>query len=63
MTDAYSRRFLAVYLTFDPPSYRSVMMVLRICVQRFGRLPQILVVDGGREFNSVYFDTRLSRYH
>ncbi len=63
MTDAYSRRLLAVYLTFDPPSYRSVMMVLRICVQRFGRLPQILVVDGGREFNSVYFDTLLARYH
>ena len=35
MMDAYSRRLLAVYLTFDPPSYRSVMMVLRICVQRF----------------------------
>ena len=37
MMDAYSRRLLAVYLTFDPPSYRSVMMVLRICVQRFER--------------------------
>ena len=33
--DAYSRRLLAVYLTFDPPSYRSVMMVPRICVLRF----------------------------
>jgi putative transposase len=63
MTDAYSRRLLAVYLTFDAPSYRSVMMVVRICVQRFGRFPQILVVDGGREFNNVYFDTLLARYH
>jgi len=63
MTDAYSRRLLAVYLTFDPPSYRSVMMILRICVQRLGRLPQMLVVDGGREFNNVYFDTLLARYH
>src|SRR6266516_7807415 len=26
MTDAYSRRVLACYLTYDPPSYRSVMM-------------------------------------
>jgi putative transposase len=62
MMDAYSRRLLAVYLTFDPPSYRSVMLVLRICVQRFERLPQCIVVDGGREFHSVYFDSLLARY-
>jgi len=62
MVDAYSRRLLAVYVTFDPPSYRSVMMALRICVQRFERLPQSLVVDGGKEFQSVYFDTLLARY-
>ena len=30
MVDAYSRRLLAVYLTFDPPSYRSVMMAHEI---------------------------------
>jgi putative transposase len=62
LTDAYSRRTLAFYLTFDPPSYRSCMMVLRECVRRFGRLPQILVVDGGREFQSTYFETLLARY-
>jgi len=62
MMDAYSRRVLAVYLTFDPPSYRSVMMVLRICVQRYERLPQFLIVDGGREFNSVYFESLLAHY-
>jgi transposase InsO family protein len=57
LVDAYSRRILAAYLTFDPPSYRSCMMVLRICVQRFGRLPQIIVVDNGSEFNSSDFET------
>lgn len=62
MMDAYSRRVLAVYLTFDPPYYRSVMMVLRICVQRYERLPQFLVVDGGREFNSTYFESLLAQY-
>jgi transposase InsO family protein len=62
LTDAYSRRTLAFYLTFDPPSYRSCMMVLRECVRRLGRLPQILVVDGGREFESTYFETLLARY-
>src|SRR5690606_13766219 len=46
LVDAFSRRLLAVYLTFDPPSYRSCMMILRECVRRHGRLPQIVVVDG-----------------
>jgi putative transposase len=62
LTDACSRRILAVYLTFDPPSYRSCMMVLRECVRRHSRLPQIVVVDGGREFQSTYFETLLARY-
>jgi transposase InsO family protein len=62
LTDAFSRRVLAFYLTFDPPSYRSCMMIFRECVRRNGRLPQILVMDGGREFESVYFETLLARY-
>ena len=62
LTDAFSRRLLAFFLSFDPPSYRSCMMVLRECVRRHGRLPQILVVDGGKEFDSVYFETLLARY-
>jgi putative transposase len=62
LTDAFSRRILALYLTFDPPSYRSCMMVLRECVRRHSRLPQIVIVDGGREFQSTYFETLLARY-
>ncbi len=62
MMDAYSRRVLAAYLTFDPPSYRSVMMVLRICVQRFERFPQSIIVDGGKEFHSVYFESLLAQH-
>jgi len=62
LSDAFSRRLLAVIVTFDSPSYRSCMMVLRECVQRHARLPQIVVVDGGREFESVYFETLLARY-
>jgi putative transposase len=62
MTDANSRRPLAVYLTFDPPSRRSDMMVIRECVRRYKRLPQILVVDGGSDFNSTYFEALLA-YH
>ena len=62
MIDAYSRRVLAVFLSFDPPSYRSNMSALRICVQRWGRLPQKLVVDGGKDFLSTYFETLLAVY-
>lgn len=62
LTDAFSRRLLAVYVTFDSPSYRSCMMVLRECVRRYGRLPQFVVVDGGAEFQGVYFETLLAWY-
>jgi transposase InsO family protein len=62
LMDAFTRRLLAIYLTFDPPSYRSCMMLLRECVWRYGRLPQIMVVDGGREFDSTYFETLAAYY-
>lgn len=62
LIDAYSRRVLAFWLTFDEPSYRSLMMVLRRCVQRWGRLPEQLVVDDGAEFGGVYFEQFLARF-
>jgi putative transposase len=62
LTDAFSRRVLAVYLTFDEPSYRSCMMILRECVHRYNRLPELVVVDWGPEFESIYFETLLARY-
>ena len=62
LIDAYSRKLLAVYLTFDSPSYRSCLMVLRLCVQRHGRLPQTIVVDNGAEFHSTYFETLLATF-
>ncbi len=61
--DAYSRRILACSLSFDPPSYRACMMVLRVCVRRHQRLPQIVVIDGGAEFRSTYFESLLARYY
>ena len=62
LTDAYSRRLLAVALTFDRPSYRNCLLVLRECVRRHQRLPQAVVVDGGAEFAGLYFETLLARY-
>jgi transposase InsO family protein len=62
LVDHFSRRVLAFYLTYDAPSYRSVLMVMRKCVQRWGRLPEALVVDGGKEFRSIWFQTTCALY-
>lgn len=62
LVDAFSRSILAVYITYDTPSYRSCMMVLRTCVQRYGRLPQTIVTDNGKEFHSTYFETLLAMF-
>src|SRR2546427_2809751 len=45
------------------PSYRACMMVLRACVRRHERLPQLVVLDGGAEFRSTYFESLLARYY
>ena len=46
----------------DINQYAITWMILRDCVRRQGRLPQTIVVDGGREFESTYFETLLARY-
>jgi transposase InsO family protein len=61
LTDAFSRRPLAFYLTFNKPSYISNMMVLRECVARHGRLPQTIVFDGGADFRKTEFEILLAR--
>jgi putative transposase len=53
-------RIAAVYLSFDAPSYRSCLAVIRLCVKRFNRLPQSITVDGGPEFRSTYFEKLLA---
>ncbi len=37
-------------------------MALRICIQRFQRFPQTIVVDNGPEFHSHYFEHLLAYY-
>lgn len=53
--DSWSRRIVGFYLTYDPPSYRSVMMTLRDMVRRFNRLPEFCVVDNGSDFRATDF--------
>ena len=57
------RRILAVTLSYEPPSYRSCMQVIRECVRRHSRLPRIVVTDGGKEFRSDYFGALLLRFN
>jgi putative transposase len=57
--DAYSRRIVGFYLSYEAPSYTSVMMVCRDMVFRFNRLPECMVVDNGMDFRSSAFRTYL----
>jgi len=60
MIDAFSRLVLAVYVTFDDPSYRSDMAVIRECVRRHGRIPDTVITDWGIDFRSEYFEELLA---
>lgn len=61
LLDANTRVVLAFFLTFDPPSYRSCMAVIRECVRQHGRIPKTIVVDQGSDFESLYFEALLAR--
>lgn len=54
LIDAYTRLLLAMFVTFDEPSYRTTMMLLRECARRHRRLPQTIMVDRGKEFDNIY---------
>lgn len=57
LIDHASRRILGFFLSYEPPSYRCALMVVRDCVRRYHRLPDLVVVDGGKEFRSIWFQT------
>ncbi|NYT85025.1 DDE-type integrase/transposase/recombinase [Pollutimonas harenae] len=57
--DAFSRRVVGFYLTFDKPAYHSVLMLMRDIVRRFQRLPEMIVVDNGRDLISEAFQSFL----
>jgi hypothetical protein len=48
-------RARAFYLAYEPPSAKSVLMLLRDHVRRHRRLPRVIVVDGGKEFRTAAF--------
>ena len=57
---AHDRKIRAYYLSFDEPSSRSCMMVIRDCVRRHRRFFQLVVSDGGSDFNSTHYETLLA---
>lgn len=59
VVDAYTRRVLGIFLTYDPPSYKSVMMAVRDMVRRFNRLPETVFVDNGSDFRAEAFKSFL----
>ncbi len=62
LIDAYCRKIFAFHITFERPSYRSYLEVLRECVRLWNRLPETLVVDCGAEFGSRHFEMFLATY-
>lgn len=50
--DGHTANPRALILSYDPPSTRTVLLVLRDYVRRHQRLPRVLVVDNGKEFHS-----------
>ena len=59
MIDDRSRLPLACALSFDEPSRVSLFEIVFDCVRRHHRVPDMLVVDGGPEFQSTDFETAL----
>jgi hypothetical protein len=63
MLDGFSRRVLAFVLSFDKPSYRALLLLMRECVHAYHRLPDSITVDGGPEFVHKSFDVLCARYN
>lgn len=62
LIDSFSRLVLAYYVTYDPPSYRSLLGVMRECVRKHNRLPEAIIADNGKDLKSIYFEQLLARY-
>ncbi|MFV8596686.1 integrase catalytic domain-containing protein [Ralstonia pseudosolanacearum] len=53
--DAETRAIVGFYLSIHSPSTVSCMMVIRDMVRRYRRMPDIILVDNGKEFKSHAF--------
>lgn len=60
MVDAFNGEILAIWLSFSDPSKKACTMVIRDCVRRHGRLPEMIITDGGSDFKSAHFFVMLA---
>jgi putative transposase len=54
--DGHTTRPVAGHMTYEDPSAQTVLMLLRIYIQREKRVPRVIVVDGGADFRSKALD-------
>jgi len=62
MRDVATGCILAVWLSLNDPSCVADAMVIRRCVRTWGRLPEHVCTDRGRDFWSNYFRFTLAHY-
>jgi len=60
MLDAHTRMVLAFVITYERPSYRTCMMLMRDCIQRHRRVPDTIVTDKGSEFEGGFWEILLA---
>ena len=62
IVDEYSNFVLACFLSFKSASRESLMCAIRLMVLENGVMPEEIVVDGGKEFSSTYFEKLMAKY-
>ncbi|KQP17050.1 hypothetical protein ASF45_27925 [Pseudorhodoferax sp. Leaf265] len=50
--DACTTQVRGVISSYDPPSAKTVLLILRDIIRRYGRVMRVLVLDNGKEFHS-----------
>ncbi len=60
LRDCYTGAVLAIWLSFRPPSKKTCALIMRMCLRNHGRLPEMIIVDRGPEFRSVFFSSFLA---
>ena len=62
LIDSATRTICGYYLTYSKPSRKSIFMAIRDLVRRYGRMPETIVTDNGKEFHSYDYKCLAARY-
>lgn len=58
--DDYTGFILAIYISFNSPSYVALMMAIRNMIKTHGVISEAFIFDGGKEFQSVNWEKLLA---